>query len=124
MSRLGTGLNRTRLTGVELGKRIRIARAAKEMTIQGLADAVGVQPSFINQLESGDRVPSFTTLIHLINALGVSADELLYSYLVCPAPGTVYRPIDRLLENTDKGQIDRIEAHIMLELSMIRNTDQ
>ncbi len=123
MSRIGTGRNNERVTGIELGKRIRAIRTEKKITVQRLADEVGVQPSFINQLEAGDRVPSFTTLIHLINALAVSADELLFHYIEHPAPGTLECRVSRLLQNAEKKQLSRIEAHIMLELSMMNDQD-
>ncbi len=121
MARLGTGKNQERVNGAELGKRIRAIRMEKNITVQKLADAVGVQTGFINQLEAGDRVPSFTTLIHLINALGVSADELLYPYIKNPAPGTVDKRISRLLQSVDEQEVSRIEAHILLELKLMKD---
>ncbi len=119
MARLGSGLNQERFNGVEFGKRLRTIRKEKKITVQRLADQAGVLPGFINQLEAGDRVPSFTTLIHLINALEVSADELLYSYLSHPTPGTIDRRVSRLMKDLDDEQRSRIEAHIALEISMI-----
>ncbi len=123
MPRLGTGKNQERINGTELGKRIRAIRLEKNITVQKLADATGVQTGFINQLEAGDRVPSFTTLIHLINALEVSADELLYAYITHPAPGTIDRRISRLLQGADEQQLCHIEAHILLDLQLMKDKE-
>lgn len=117
MPRRGTGINNERPCGVALGKRIRNVRLEKKITIQKLADGVGVQSSFINQLESGDRVPSFGTLIKLINTLEISADELLYDYINYKRPDVLDNRISRKLKGATEDQIKRIEAHILLELS-------
>ncbi len=121
MARVGTGMKKERVGGVEFGKRLRAIRLERGITVQRLADAAGVLPSFINQLEAGDRVPSFSTLIHLINALEVSADELLYHYISHPDPEVGNRRIARLLQNASRSRLARIEAHIMLELSLPDN---
>lgn len=118
MPRRGTGRNNERPCGVALGKRIKSARLEKKMTIQKLADGVGVQSSFINQLESGDRVPSFGTLIKLINTLDISADELLYDYINYKQPDILVNRISRMLQDATESQIKHIEAHILLELSI------
>ncbi len=118
MPRRATGHNSKRLSGNMLGKRIRDIRMEKNFTIQYLADAVGVQTNHINQLESGDRTPSFSTLIHITNALGVSADELLYGYLTHPDSRVIDDRISRKLQGASEQQLRRIEAHIQLELSL------
>lgn len=118
MSRIGTGLNNEKLCGKSLGKRIKEVRLEKGISVQKLADGAGVQRGFINQLENGDRVPSFCTLIKIINTLGVSADEILYDYVKNPSPNVINDRIARKLEFASETQIRRIEAHIVLELSL------
>lgn len=118
MPRRRTGKNAEVLNGNQLGKRIRDIRLEKKISIQKLADCAGVQRSFINQLENGDRLPSFGTLIAIINTLEVSADELLYDYIQIPRPDIIETSINRKLQNASEQQIKRIEAHILLELSL------
>jgi transcriptional regulator with XRE-family HTH domain len=111
------------LNGSHLGKRIRDIRMEKKISIQKLADSTGVQRSFINQLESGDRLPSFGTLIAIINTLEVSADELLYDYIKNPNPEVVECRLSRKLQNATEQQIKRIEAHILLDLNLSEEDD-
>ena len=118
MPRRRTGAETNAVTAISLGKRIRSIRNEKHITVQKLADSVGVQRNFINQLEVGDKFPSFGTLIAIINALGVSADEVLYDYIDVRDTKIVENRIGRKLANASEAQIRRIEAHIQLELDM------
>ena len=118
MPRRRTGKNIDPPNGIFLGRKIRDIRTEKNISIQKLADCAGVQRSFINQLESGDRLPSFGNLVSIINTLGVSADELLYDYLDTPNPQTMETRITRKLMLASEKQIKRIEAHILLELNI------
>ena len=120
MPRRRTGVEENTITATALGKRIRDIRNEKHISVQKVADCVGVQRSFINQLEAGDKVPSFGTLIAIINTLGVSADEVLYDYVKVHDTKTVECRIGRKLANASDEQIRRIEAHIQLELDIDR----
>lgn len=57
---------------MNLGKVIRFLRGMKDMTQQELADAVGVNVSYINLLENDHKNPSFSTVHKLCKAMGVS----------------------------------------------------
>ncbi len=118
MSRKRTGDNVHSVNGILLGKRIKELRLEKKLSIQKLADGVGVQASFINQLEHGDKVPSFGTLIDILNTLKVSADELLYDYLDTRPTYVITNRIAAKLENATEEQLRRIDAHITTELSL------
>ncbi len=118
MSRKRTGDNAREINGTMLGKRIREIRKEKNISIQKLADGAGVQASFINQLEHGDRVPSFGTLIDILNTLQVSADELLYDYLNERPRYVITSRIAEKLDNATEEQLKRIEAHITVELTL------
>ncbi len=118
MPRRRSGANKNIVTAKALGKRIKQIRNEKNISIQKIADYVGVQRGFINQLEAGEKFPSFGTLIAVINALGVSADEVLYDYLICHDPNIVESRVGRMVAGASDEQIRRIEAHIQLELTM------
>lgn len=118
MPRRRTGSECDKLSGAALGKRIHEIRIEKGITLQKLASGAGVQASFINQLEKGEKVPGFDTLIGILNTLEVSADEILYDYIKNPAPDTLNRSIGRKLKDATEQQLRHIEAHIALELSL------
>jgi transcriptional regulator with XRE-family HTH domain len=62
----------------EIGDRLRVARAARGLSLRGLADRLGVSPSLISQVERGLAKPSVNTLYAMARELEVSLDELLF----------------------------------------------
>lgn len=65
--------------GSPMGTQIRAARVAQGMTLRELARRIGVSPSFVSQLERNKVNASVGTLYALVNALGMSLDELMTS---------------------------------------------
>ena len=57
---------------------LKAARAAKDMSQQLLADAVGVSRQTINAIEKGDYNPSIRLCIAICKALDKSLDELFW----------------------------------------------
>lgn len=57
---------------------LKSARAAKDMSQQALADAVGVSRQTINSIEKGDYNPTINLCIAICKALGKSLDELFW----------------------------------------------
>lgn len=58
--------------------RLKAARAAKDMSQQLLADAVGVSRQTINAIEKGDYNPSIKLCIAICKVLEKSLDELFW----------------------------------------------
>ena len=58
--------------------RLKSARAAKDMSQQALADAVGVSRQTINGIEMGDYNPSINLCIAICRALDKTLDELFW----------------------------------------------
>lgn len=56
----------------ELGARVRAYRELRRMSLRNAANAAGVSPSFLSQLERGHTAGSIGTLRRLAAALGVS----------------------------------------------------
>ncbi|MGE5483627.1 MAG: helix-turn-helix domain-containing protein [Ignavibacteriales bacterium] len=54
-----------------LGERLRNIRQSKRMTQEELAEKVGLHPTHIAKMEAGDRSPSLATVERLATALGV-----------------------------------------------------
>ena len=64
--------------------------------------------TYIPQLERGEKVPSFDTLIYLTNALGVTVDELLCDY-VDADKSTIANNISKKMEKLNKKQQQHLE---------------
>lgn len=71
--------------GAPMGTQIRKARTAQGITLRELARRIDVSPSFVSQLERNKVNASVGTLYNLVNALGMSLDELMTSAADAPA---------------------------------------
>lgn len=60
-----------------LGNNIRQARKRQLLTLEQLAEEVGVTDNFLGKIERGDSLPSLSTIVRIANALHVSIDFLL-----------------------------------------------
>lgn len=76
----------------QIGGRLRAARRAKGLTLDGLAASAGMSASTLSRLESGKRQASLELLLPLTRRLGIRLDDL-----VPPAPEDprVRRPVVR-----------------------------
>ena len=60
-----------------LGRRMRDRRLDLGLTQEELAGRAGISLNFEGRLETGEKAPSFTTLVRLSNALGVGIADLV-----------------------------------------------
>lgn len=60
-----------------LGKKIRKRRRAIDMTLQQVADRVGLSIGFLSQIERGASTPSLASLCNIAEALGTSIDAFV-----------------------------------------------
>ena len=61
----------------EFGRRMKQARKAKRMTSDVLARRLGLNPSYIRQIECGRKTPSLDAMIAICNEIDVSPNYLL-----------------------------------------------
>ncbi len=61
----------------DIGVRLREARLERGLSLRGLAQSLGVSASLLSQVETGKTQPSVSTLYAIVNALGISLDDLL-----------------------------------------------
>lgn len=61
----------------KIGAQIRVARRARGQSLRQLAAELGVSASLLSQVENGKVQPSVATLYALVNALGISLDQVL-----------------------------------------------
>jgi transcriptional regulator with XRE-family HTH domain len=59
------------------GERVRAARRERGMTQEQLAEAAGIHPTFVSNLERGYRVATIVTLVRVARGLGVTAGSLV-----------------------------------------------
>ena len=59
----------------EVAERIRSLRESRKMTQNALANQAGVSPTYINQLERGEKSPTVEYLGHICWGLGITLEE-------------------------------------------------
>lgn len=59
----------------ELGLRIKRLRESKDMSRNALANKAGVSPTYIYQLEKGEKSPTIEYLEYICNALDTSIED-------------------------------------------------
>lgn len=57
-----------------LGERLLLARTARQLTQQQMAERAGVSRQTLSKLEAGDGSVSLATLIHVLSILGLDKD--------------------------------------------------
>jgi transcriptional regulator with XRE-family HTH domain len=60
----------------EVGRRLRLRREERNLSLRELARRLGISPSAISQIETGKSRPSVSTLYAIVTELGMSLDEL------------------------------------------------
>ena len=60
-----------------LGEKIKKERLANSLTQAKLAEKVEISPTFLGQIERGERVPSLETVVNIAITLNITIDELL-----------------------------------------------
>lgn len=63
---------------VAVGQRVRLARTAREMTRERLAEEAETSVQFLAQLENGEQAMTMVKFGKVAAALGVSSDYLLF----------------------------------------------
>ena len=122
MARSRSGNVHPKVSGEHFGKRMREIRISQNLSIQKVADEVGIQRNYVSQIEKGDKIPSADTMIRIANALSVTMDLLLCDYLDAAnqvIPAGVYAKIAELPRNQQR----HIERLIELEIEFLKKQD-
>lgn len=61
----------------KLGENLKRIRTRNNVTQVGIANILGVDRSFVSNIENGKTNPTLSTITNLAQALGVSTNELL-----------------------------------------------
>jgi len=68
---------RDKAIAAAFGQRVREVRLRVGLTQEALAEAAGLHPTFISNVERGYRVPTVPTMLRLAHGLGVEPGELV-----------------------------------------------
>lgn len=60
-----------------IGKRVRAARRARDMTQEQLAELANISTSFVGHIERGTRVPSLETMWKICKTMGLPMDHIM-----------------------------------------------
>lgn len=60
----------------DFGACLRAQRKAKDLTIEQLAERLGLSATFLGEVERSDKTPSLQTIQKIITVLDISADSL------------------------------------------------
>ena len=59
-----------------VGKRIRVVRNERKLSQEKLAELAGCHPTYIGQIERGEKNPTIESIYKIASALGISLSEL------------------------------------------------
>lgn len=98
-----------------LGMNLQKVRMERNMTREQLAEKAGISPTFLANLECGNKMMSVITLAHLAAALNVSVDTLLFG----ESSANQMKNLETLLRDQSSELICYIEklAHLSIEYS-------
>lgn len=91
-----------------IGKRIKIARIKADMTQERLAEAVGLSPTHLSNIETGTTRVSLNAIVSLANALSVTVDDLLCDSVIQSKP-QFEQDIAAILEDCDEYEIRMVK---------------
>lgn len=91
-----------------IGKKIKEQRIKKNISQEKLAELIDVTPSYISNLESGNRIASLPTMLDIVNVLDLSFDYLM---------------LDNLKSKNEDIQIDRDLLEFRNILKELNNRD-
>lgn len=97
-----------------IGENVRKARLAKGLTIEQLAELVGISDSFLGVAERGSSGFSIETIVAIAKVLDVSTDNLLLENNIEYAPPQSLDTLLVLLKNCSENDIDFLIEYIKL----------
>ncbi|WP_339283750.1 helix-turn-helix transcriptional regulator [Oceanobacillus sp. FSL K6-3682] len=85
---------------MEIGKRIRNLRLAKDLSVNGLAKKAYISQSYLSDIENGRTAPSLDKLTLICEALDISLSEFFGS--VPELPAEIIKLIESARKLTDE----------------------
>ena len=91
-----------------LGKIIKSARQHSELTMEELAEQIGVTERYLYRIENEDKKPSYDVLYKLVRVLSISPDLIFY-----PEKNSEESEVEnliRMLYNCDERSLEVVKA--------------
>ncbi|MBR2036847.1 MAG: helix-turn-helix transcriptional regulator [Lachnospiraceae bacterium] len=98
-----------------IGQRIKMAREARNLSQEDLAEMVDLSPSHISVIERGVKTTKLDTFVAIANALEVSADTLLVDVVehsVLGVTNELYDMISGMKKKDQKRILNAVRAFI------------
>jgi transcriptional regulator with XRE-family HTH domain len=90
------------------GKRVRAVRKAARITQEGAAEAAGLNPKYLGEIERGEKRPSFEAILALSKAMHVSP-ALFFHFDREEADERILRKrIEALLQKCNAQQLQQV----------------
>lgn len=103
----------------QIGYRIKEVREQNHMSQALLAEMTDLSVSYISHIENAKRKASLESIIRIVNALGITVDELLAGVQM-NNPATYQTDIDMLMENCSENEKRFIYELIKASLETMR----
>ncbi|ABR34329.1 MULTISPECIES: helix-turn-helix domain-containing protein [Clostridium] len=71
-------INLNNINYIDIGKRIKAERERNGLTREKFSELVSISPTYLSQIELGQRHPSLPTTIKIASTLHISLDFLVY----------------------------------------------
>lgn len=100
---------------VLFGQRLREQRTEQDLTIEQLAEKAGLSPNYVGAIERGEKEPSLSTVVSLLNALNLPADSLLRDLVNTASHVTddeISGKLDGLTPMQKKAALDLLDTYI------------
>lgn len=91
-----------------LGKAIKDARIAAEMTREQLGNKLNLAPRYIVSIENEGQHPSLQVLYELVTLFNISVDQFFFDKK--PERSTLRRQVDGLIDSISESDLPIIEA--------------
>lgn len=93
-----------------LGKIIKSARQQTDITIEELAEKVGITERYLYRIENEGKKPSYDVLFKLIRELSISPDLIFYPEK--PSKDSEIENLIRMLYNCDERSMEVVKATV------------
>lgn len=91
-----------------LGQVIKKARKHHNLTIEALAEKIGVSERYLYRIENEGKKPSFDVLYSLVRSLSISSDSIFYPEK--PTKESEIEDLVRMLYNCNERDLEIVKA--------------
>ena len=98
------------------GQRLREQRTKQNLTIEQLAEKSNLSANYVGAIERGEKEPSLSTIVNLLNALSIPADVLLRDLVSTASHVTddeISGKLDGLTPMQKKAALDLLDTYIV-----------